>query len=81
MKIQRGIVFINEKPLIFSGVTIQNDYDFYDSVTVPENSYFVLGDNRGMSQDSRFWGFVPQKDLIGKAIFTWWPLNRMRQLK
>ena len=50
-------------------------------IDVPPNSYFVLGDNSASSQDSRFWGFVPKRFMIGKALYIFWPPWRMRQLK
>ncbi len=50
------------------------------SWTVPEGMYFVMGDNRQGSSDSRSWGFVPEEDLIGKALAVYWPLNDMRVL-
>jgi signal peptidase I len=50
-------------------------------ITVPEGCYYVLGDNSASSRDSRYWGFVPKDNLLGKAMVIYWPLNRMRITK
>ena len=46
-------------------------------ITIPKDHYFMMGDNRGMSTDSRFWGPVPKDWIIGKAFATYWPPNRL----
>jgi signal peptidase I len=53
---------------------------FSKSIKVPAGDYYMMGDNRGESDDSRFWGPVPQKWIIGVAFFTYWPPDRIGTL-
>jgi signal peptidase I len=50
---------------------------FQGTITIPDGSFFLMGDNRGQSDDSRFWGPVPKKWIIGTAIATYWPPKRI----
>ena len=56
------------------------DCTFSQTVTVPADAYYMMGDNRGDSDDSRFWGPVPQPWIIGVAFFTYWPISRVGTL-
>jgi len=68
-----------------TGAYIQNcgggpTCNFPSTIVVPRGEYFMMGDNRGDSDDSRFWGPVPQKWIIGTAILTYWPPDRIGTL-
>lgn len=75
-------VYINDKPLNEPYIMSPDDYIpcsndmFCGPMQIPAGNYFMMGDNRGNSQDSRFWGFLPKERFVGKAIFIFWPLNR-----
>jgi signal peptidase I len=87
IEIKSGTIFVNDKPLItpeFSQRYYYNKGDYAElnkKITVPKDCYFVLGDNSASSMDSRYWGFVPRKDLLGKAMVIYWPPNRIRLIK
>jgi signal peptidase I len=51
--------------------------DFPGTIKIPPGDYYMMGDNRPDSEDSRFWGPVPRKWIIGKAFFTYWPPGRL----
>jgi signal peptidase I len=53
------------------------DCSFPKAITIPDDMYFMMGDNRGRSDDSRFWGPVPKSWIIGEAFLTYWPPDRI----
>jgi signal peptidase I len=79
VKIVKGAVFVNGTALAEPYVHFP-DHRSFPKVTVPANSLYVLGDNRVVSEDSRFWGFVNDNDILGKALAGIWPLNRFGAL-
>jgi signal peptidase I len=50
------------------------------SITLEDHQYFVVGDNRDRSYDSRFWGYLPEENIIGRAIIRLWPLGRINMI-
>jgi len=82
IRIDGGEVYVN-------GAKLDEDYvpeayadqRSYDETVVPPNSYFVLGDHRTMSNDSRDFGPVDQSFIYGKAVFGYWPVDRMGRVR
>ncbi|MBD2449216.1 signal peptidase I [Nostoc sp. FACHB-152] len=76
IKVANGKVYLN-------GQLLQEDYiaeppnQPFPPVQVPADQFFVMGDNRNDSNDSRYWGFLPRQNIIGRAVFRFWPLNRI----
>lgn len=75
VRIENGQVFVNEVPLPDSFVPPEfRSHENHGPEVVQESYYFVMGDHRNNSSDSRHWGQVPQKYVIGKVQLRWWPL-------
>jgi len=82
IRIDQGEVYVNGKlvdedyvPIVYS------DERSYPEIVVPVNSYFVLGDHRSMSNDSRDFGPVDASFTYGKAVFGYWPMDKMGRLR
>lgn len=88
ISIKDGQVFKNGKQLNESSY-LTNDIKTYpgaflkegEEVTIPEGGYFVMGDNRLKSSDSREWGFVKKSEIVGESLFVYWPITKMRLVK
>jgi len=85
IRIKDGNIYINGKRVTeprIAGNFYYNEGKYgVGEIVVPQGKYFFLGDNSLSSLDSRFWGFVDKKDIIGKAIFIWWPPPRIGMIE
>ena len=71
------LMFAGRPALTEPGPSVSNPWSLHRPYTVPAGHYFMMGDNRTDSDDSRFWGPVPASDLIGCAFFIYWPITRL----
>ncbi len=79
VQVKNGKVFINEKALNEPYIAATPDYE-YGPVTVPQDAYFMLGDNRRASKDSHVWGFLPADKILGRVWIRYWPLDKFGPL-
>ncbi|AKG23602.1 signal peptidase I [Calothrix sp. 336/3] len=90
VELKDGKVYVNNQPLAEENYLSSSQRTVTDvcqsssqsaflakPVTIPDNSYLVLGDNRGSSYDSRCWGVVPRQNIIGRAVLRFWPINNL----
>jgi len=82
LRIDQGQVFVNDKPLAENYVPeMYRDMRSYPETTIPDDSYFVMGDHRSISSDSREFGVVERDLIYGKAVFVYWPAKDLGQVK
>ena len=79
IEISDGKVFINERELNEPYEKEEPNYT-YGPVIVPNETYFVMGDNRNNSNDSHNWGVLAKKNIVGKVFIRYWPLNHFGKL-
>ena len=80
IRIENSTVYINDAALLET-YTSKEEYADMEEITVPEDSIFVMGDNRAHSQDSRFVGPIPHDSIVGTAVSIIWPVDQAREIK
>ena len=78
VEVREGEVLVNNRPIAEPYVPAEyRDRVSIPRRAVPQDEYFVMGDHRSSSNDSRTWGTVPRRYIYGKAVFVYWPLDRL----
>ena len=77
VEIRSGTVFVNGEKLSEPYLQGQLEVESHRSEVIPSQQYFVLGDHRNFSSDSRDWGTVPRQNIFGEAVFRYWPPRKI----
>ena len=80
VQVHNGKVYLNQQPLTEPYTAEAPDYEM-EKVQVPASQFFVMGDNRNNSNDSHIWGFLPRQNIIGRAIFRFFPTDRIGKIE
>jgi len=81
LEIKKGVVYINQQQLSEPYKIKQPDLTNFGPFKIPPSNYFVMGDNRPNSSDSRVFGPLRKERIIGRAVLIYWPLSRLRWLR
>ena len=82
VKIEDGLVYVNDRQLAEIYVPqMYEDVRSYPETVVPPHAYFVMGDHRNLSNDSRDFGPVDERYIYGKAVFGYWPFAKLGKLR
>ena len=77
VEVRDSVLFINDEPVPEEYLPSGLDFNDFGPVEVPPDTYFMMGDNRNSSEDSRSWGMLPEENIIGKAVVIYWPVHRI----
>ncbi|OLN25414.1 signal peptidase I [Desulfosporosinus metallidurans] len=79
VEIRNHTTYINNNPL-YEPYVVDKSKDDFGPIVVPADSVFVMGDNRNNSADSRMWGFLPTKNITGRSLVRYWPIDQFGPL-
>jgi signal peptidase I len=80
VRVHEGRVYLDDRPLEETYIAEPPAYEL-DPYTVPAGSVFVMGDNRNNSNDSTVWGALPQENIIGRAVWRFYPFDRLGKIQ
>lgn len=80
LEIRDSVLYINDNKIAEPYLPKGLRFGSYGPVKIPQDEYFMMGDNRNNSEDSRVWGFLPREKVVGKAFVVFWPIDRVKIL-